>query len=330
MPISKARVVGPVLAFFRDVCRECGGELLDVGDELVCRLCGVVRAKEIVDSSVDVPTKAVDYSGQSLGGYLGPIEYGQKERFSKGLASSSTSFGYLKLVSDFAGREASAAYSSLKFIERVSEKLGLPRAVRSQAMFIAKKLYSSPERVRANAAAVSAFSIITACKVEGVTSVGVREIVETHRLMGRKVRFAALVKLTMDSPFRSEPRRAEEYVPRMISRLSSNDAFADALRGEGTSPGQYFARLREAAMISLSVVEEHNRGGHSPVGIAAASVYAGEALLASLESRELRLTQRRLAEYAGVAEYTVREQYGELFRPRRREALIKAIQIQRR
>jgi transcription initiation factor TFIIIB Brf1 subunit/transcription initiation factor TFIIB len=319
-----------MLASAQDKCAECGAEIMDVGEELVCRLCGVVASKEVVEiGGGGGPLKAVDYTGQSLGGYLGPIEYGPREKFSKGISASPSTFGYLKLVSDFAGREESAAYTCLKLIERVCEKLALPRVVWNQAMVIAKKLYGRGERVGANSGAVSAYAIITACKIERVTSVDVKEIIAAHRLMGKRVKFASLVRLSLESPFKSEARRAEDYVPRVIARLASSENLSLNLEEAGVRPSAYLARLREAALVCLSVVGESRRGGHSPIGIAAASVYAGEMLLSNLEKREARITQRSLARQAGVAEYTVREQYGELFRPTTKEALIRAIQIRR-
>lgn len=107
-------------------CPECSGKMVDLGDEFVCRVCGVVGDKEIVESRKGKAPQAVDFTGQALGGYLGPLDYGLRERFSRGLASSSSTFRYLKLVSDFAGREDSTLYSCVKMIERVCEKLSLP------------------------------------------------------------------------------------------------------------------------------------------------------------------------------------------------------------
>jgi len=317
-----------MLASFRNRCAECAGEVVDLGDEFVCKSCGVVASKEVVETGAARPTTAADYTGQALGGYLGPIEYGPKERFSRGLSTSQSTFGYLKLVSDFAGREDSTAYSCVKLIERVCEKLAIPAVVRAQAMVIAKKLYSSEEgRVCANSGAVSAYAIITACKIAHVTTVGVKEVIEAHRLMGRRVRFASIVRLSLESPFKTDARRAEDYVSRVVARLSSWGEFTRSLGEHGVSPSSYLIRLRGAAMTALSVLEDPLRGGHSPVALATTAVYAGEVLLSNLEGRAPLLTQKGLATLAGVAEYTVREQYGELFRPLLADAITRAIRI---
>jgi transcription initiation factor TFIIIB Brf1 subunit/transcription initiation factor TFIIB len=58
------------------------------------------------------------------------------------------------------------------------------------------------------------------------------------------------------------------------------------------------------------------RGGHSPCALAATSFYAAEMVVSEGEARKRLFTQRDVANCVNVAEYTVREQFCELFRPR--------------
>ncbi|HUI85718.1 MAG TPA: hypothetical protein VLY21_01015 [Nitrososphaerales archaeon] len=298
-------------------CVECTGAIVDLGDELVCGSCGIVTAKEVLDSvRAERAPQAIDYTAHSLGGYLGPLEPGYHEKFSRGFSASSSTFQYLKLVSDFAGREDGAVYACAKMIERVCEKLSVPRVVLGQATVTAKKLLETKrERNDITTAAVSAYAIISACKTEGVTSVGVREIVEAHRLMGRRVKTSALIQLSLESPVRTSARRAEEYVSRVVSRLESVEGLSEQLTGLGMGGIPYFNRLREAAKDTLGKVDPTARGGHSPCTLAATAVYAAEVVLSRRESRKRLLSQRDVAESVNVAEYTVREQFGEIFRP---------------
>ncbi|MDV3277423.1 MAG: hypothetical protein LYZ69_03020 [Nitrososphaerales archaeon] len=285
-------------------------------DEFVCSSCGVVTEKEVVESGEGRSPKAIDFTGQALGGYLGPLEWGPRERFSRGLAASPSSFRYLKLVSDFAGREDSTLYSCVKMIERVCEKLSLPGVVMRHAILIAKRLFQGKGFGRAtNAATVSAYSIITACKIEAVTTIGVREVVRAHRLLGRRVKASSLIQLSLNSPFKAHARRPEEYVPRVVARLSLCIELTKRLADEGVNKTVYFNSLRTAALEALCVLGEAERGGRSPCALAATAAYAGEALLSRREGRKMRVTQKELAECGDVAEYTVREQYGDLFRP---------------
>lgn len=304
-----------MFAPLRSRCPECAGALLDLGDELVCGSCGTVSGKEVLEAPTR-PVTAADFTSQALGGYLGPLEHGSRERSTRGLSSTHSTFGYLKLISDFAGREETASYACVKLIERVCEKLALPRVVAGQAMMIARDLYRpNGAGTQTNSAAVSAHAIIAACKLARVTTVGVKEVVAVHRLLGRRVKFASLVKLSLASPYRTEARRAEDYIGRVVARLSSSEEFTTYLRERGYLPSMYLAHIRGASLAALGAVDGPRRGGHSPVAMAATAVYAGEAVLANIEGRSMLLTQKALANLAGVAEYTVREQYGRLFRP---------------
>ncbi len=58
------------------------------------------------------------------------------------------------------------------------------------------------------------------------------------------------------------------------------------------------------------------RGGHNPSALAATSFYAAEMAVSESESRKRLFTQREAAACVNAAEYTVREQFCELFRPR--------------
>ncbi|MDG6900889.1 MAG: hypothetical protein JRM80_02895 [Nitrososphaerota archaeon] len=296
-------------------CAECAGEFVDVGDELVCNRCGIVSGKEILETrSAKAPT-AIDFTGQALGGYLGPPDTGFEERFSRGFAGSASTYRYLKLVSDYSGREDSTVYGCAKLIERVAEKLELPKVVMAQAVVIAKTLLGPKKaRTEISTAAVSAYSIVTACRIMGVNCANLREVVEAHSLLGRRVKASSLIRLSLNSPFKTSPARAEDYVGRIVGRLGSMAGPARSIRAAGLEPVEFFADLRGAALRVLCVIGEAERGGHSPCSLAATAVYAAECDLARRGTRRRLLTQREIAESGGVAEYTVRELYGGLFR----------------
>lgn len=92
-------------------CHECSGKVIDADDELVCTSCGRVARKEILESDEKRTPQGIDYTEQALGSYLGPMEYGCGEIFSKGFSKSSSTFGYLKTVSGYACSESGTDYS---------------------------------------------------------------------------------------------------------------------------------------------------------------------------------------------------------------------------
>ena len=121
-----------------DQCAQCLGRIVDAGDEMVCSSCGTVSTKEVVEKGEERTPQAIDYTNHSLGSYLGPLEYGYEEIFSKGLSGSPSTYKYLKTISDFSCRDGSGVYSCAKLMERVCEKLELPKSVVGESVAIAK------------------------------------------------------------------------------------------------------------------------------------------------------------------------------------------------
>lgn len=293
-------------------CSQCSGRIVDAGEELVCSSCGVVTEKQVMETKREEKApQAIDYTSHSLGSYLGPLDYGYEERNSPGFSKTGSTFRYLKTISDFAYRDGASLYSCAKLMERVCEKLALPKAVTAEAARIAREVMEMRKgRGEVTIAAVSAFSIINACKRLGVTSAGVKEVMEAHRNLGYRVKTSVIIQISIDSPVRNLPRRAEEYLGRVLVHLPQ------VLVRTGGIPAGYVNRLHEAAKLILETVDGPSRGGHNPRGLAATAVYAAELALASIEGRKRTFSQREAAECAEVAEYTVREQYVEIFKSR--------------
>ena len=290
-------------------CAHCSGRMVDIGEEIVCSSCGSVRPKEVAADSVR-RAHAVDYTSHSLGSFLGPMEYDRDDASSKGLSGSSSAFRYLKTISDYSQVDEAGVYPCAKLIERICEKLSLPPRVVGQAIAVAKGLLAiRKQRTGYTIAAISAFSIISACRICGVSSAGVKEVVATHRALGHNVRPATLIRMGFDSPVKASAMRAEEHLGRVAARLS------EVLPKLGAPPG-YQYKLLHLARRALAMLDSSVRGGHSPCALAATSFYAAEMVVSDSESRKRFFTQRDAAACVGVAEYTVREQFCELFRPR--------------
>jgi transcription initiation factor TFIIIB Brf1 subunit/transcription initiation factor TFIIB len=303
--------------------------MVDAGEEFVCSSCGMVMAKEVMESGEDRTPQAIDYTTHALGSYLGPLDYGYEERFSTGFSKSPSTFKYLKTISDFAYRDGAALYSCAKLVERVCEKLALPKSVMGESVSIAREVMGMRKRRgEVTIASVSAFAIINACKRLGVTSAGVKEVMEAHRNMGYRVKASVIIQISIDSPIRTRPRRAEEYLGRVLIHLPR------VLIKTGGMPAGYTNRLHEAAKVALEQVDGPSRGGHNPRALAATAVYAAEVALSESEGRKKVFCQREAAECSEVAEYTVREQYVEMFKSRMgsiREAVrLRASQSRRR
>jgi transcription initiation factor TFIIIB Brf1 subunit/transcription initiation factor TFIIB len=303
-------------------CMQCSGRMVDIEEEIVCSSCGSVRQKEVpaelvFDSGVPIVTKrvrAVDYTSRSLGSFLGPKGYEDRDDAPKGArspsSSSSPSFKHLKTISDYSPVDATGVYPCARLIERICEKLALPQGVIGQSIAVARGLLViRKERTGYTIAAISAFSIISACRICGISSVGMKEVITAHGSLGHSVKPSTLIKMGFDSPMKANAMRAEEHLGRVATRLG------EILPRLGAPPG-YQYKLLHLARRALSRLDSSVRGGHSPSALAATSFYAAEIVMSESESRKRLFTQKEVATCVGVAEYTIREQFCELFRPR--------------
>lgn len=289
-------------------CPECSKRLIDVDDEFVCQSCGLTQQKEVLVGS-RTPLAAIPLGGNALGSFMGTKEITQRERHTRGITGRNTNYEYLKVVSDFAGKREGAPVSCARMIERVGEKLSLPRVVLQEAASISRKVLSSVgESRRLTVSEVSAYSLIAACKVEGITSVSVGEIMGAHAALGRRVASSSIIRLGLDSPFKILPRTPEDYLNRVLARLSMNGRLSDALSKEGASQTNYFASIRETARELLLVAGRESWAGRRPCALASSAVYSAEIVESRLEARKKRFTQRDVAECGDTAEYTIREQ----------------------
>ena len=295
-------------------CPDCSKRLVDVVDEFVCPSCGRTLEKEAADPRPQRVRSAVPSAKEPLGSYMGSKGITAEERRSKGVGGNGSTYEYLKVVSDFAGRSEGAPAVCAKMIERIGEKLLLPKFVRLEAQSIAKRVLELPHpRRRVAIAPVSAYALISACKLERVTSVSVREIVEAHAALGRQVTSSSIIKLTLESPIKTYARSAEEYLTRVVARLTMNRKLQEQLATDGVRQTEYANSLRDTASELLRSVSQESRAGRRPCALAGSAVYSAEAVMSRVESRKRRLTQRELAECCDTAEYTVREQCASIF-----------------
>jgi transcription initiation factor TFIIIB Brf1 subunit/transcription initiation factor TFIIB len=283
---------------------------------MVCPNCGIVGEKQVVMAEVRDALRSPLSVRQTLGSYMGPKVEASEEKYARSIAGSNSRYAYLKVVSDFAGRDEGSAARCVRMLERVAEKLTLPWVVVLQAASIARKvLLGTHSHHRVTVASVSAYSLIAACKIEGITSVNVREVIEAHAVLGKRVSASSIIQLTLESPIRTYARRPEEYLSRVLAHLSSNMRLMETLSSEGVPKAVYFNSLREIAIEILSTVDEGKAAGRRPCALAASAVYSAEMVKSVVESRRKRFSQREIAECGDTAEYTIREQCAEVFTP---------------
>ncbi|MFC5969942.1 transcription initiation factor IIB family protein [Halomarina salina] len=286
-------------------CPECGGQLIDDSEhgETVCQDCGLVVEEDAVDrgpewrafdsaekdqkSRVGAPTTNMMHDK----GLSTNIGWQDKDAYGNSLSSRQREkMQRLRTWNErFRTRDSKERNlkQALGEIDRMASALGLPDNVRETASVIYRRALDedllpgrSIEGVATSALYASARQAGTPRSLDEITDVsrvGKDEIARTYRYVVRELSLEI------------QPADPESYVPRFASDLDLSDESERRAR-------ELLQNAKEAGIHS----------GKSPVGLAAAAVYA-----ASLLTNE-KVTQSEVSDVANISEVTIRNRYHEL------------------
>jgi transcription initiation factor TFIIIB Brf1 subunit/transcription initiation factor TFIIB len=295
-----------------DGCNLCRSPLSEIEAEVVCTRCGAVydRTLDFEDTGKIEPE---DLGPLSLGSFMGPM-YVRLEEYP---SFRRQQLPYIKVVSDQGLKTQGnfADYMVLSRIRRVCESLGLNQLVMAEAYRKARSILKRRSEMHIPLSAVTAYSIICALKTLGIKRVGVRDVIETIRAQGYVLKTSHIFKGYVFDGDANRPLHARDLFTPISERLLVQESLMNALLSRGLKPELYRRRLVECAIGILSLLPESYTVGRNPRAMAATILYAAEAKMASSEARKRFFTQRMVAQAAGVAEYTVREQFCEIVSP---------------
>ncbi|MFB6093782.1 MAG: transcription initiation factor IIB family protein [Halanaeroarchaeum sp.] len=286
-------------------CPECGGDLErdEERGETVCSECGLVVDEDAVDrgpewrafdsaerdekSRVGAPrTKLLHDEGLST-------RIGYQDRDARGhllSARKRTQMHRLRTWDErFRTRDARDRNlkQALAEIERMAAALGLPKSVRERAAVTYRRALREGLLLGRSIEGVATAVLYGAARqaetprsldeVATVSRVEREEIARTYRYVVREL------------DLEIAPADPAQYVPRIASALDLSEAVE-----------------REARRLLEAAAEAGRTSGKSPVGLAAAAIYAA-AILANE-----RVTQEAVADVADVSAVTIRNRYHEL------------------
>ena len=287
------------------VCPECGGTLVtdEARGETVCADCGLVVDEDSIDrgpewrafdsaerdrkSRVGAPTTNLMHDK----GLSTNIGWQNKDAYGNSLSSRQREqMQRLRTWNErFRTRDSKERNlkQALGEIDRMASALGLPENVRETASVIYRRALSEDLLPGRSIEGVATAALYAAARqagtprsldeIERVSRVDKMELTRTYRYVVRELKLEV------------EPADPEQYVPRFASELGLSDEAERQAR-------QLLRNAKQAAIHS----------GKSPVGLAAAAVYA-----AALLTNE-KVTQSQVSEVADVSEVTIRNRYKEL------------------
>ncbi|MFC6825345.1 transcription initiation factor IIB [Halopelagius fulvigenes] len=288
-----------------ETCPECGGDLVadEEHGETVCTDCGLVVEEDSVDrgpewrafnsserdskSRVGAPTTHMMHDK----GLSTNIGWQNKDAYGKSLsARQREQMQRLRTWNErFRTRDSKERNlkQALGEIDRMASALGLPENVRETASVIYRRALSDDLLPGRSIEGVATASLYAAARqagtprsldeLERVSRVDKMELTRTYRYVVRELKLEI------------EPADPEQYVPRFASDLDLSDEAE-----------------REARRLLRNAKESGIHSGKSPVGLAAAAVYA-----AALLTNE-KVTQSQVSDVASISEVTIRNRYKEL------------------
>jgi transcription initiation factor TFIIB len=287
------------------VCPECGGRLESDTEhgEVVCADCGLVVEEDEIDrgpewrafdagerdqkSRVGAPTTNMMHDK----GLSTNIGWQDKDAYGRQLSNRQRQkMQRLRTWNErFRTRDSKERNlkQALGEIDRMASALGLPENVRETASVIYRRALSEDLLPGRSIEGVATAAVYAAARqagvprsldeVEMVSRVDKMELTRTYRYVVRELGLEI------------KPADPESYVPRFASDLDLSDESERRAR-------ELLVNARETGILS----------GKSPVGLAAAAVYA-----AALLTNE-KVTQSEVSDVANISEVTIRNRYKEL------------------
>ena len=289
----------------KERCPECGGRLVSDTEhaETVCDDCGLVVEEDEIDrgpewrafdaaekdqkSRVGAPTTKMMHD-QGLSTNIG---WQNKDAYGRALSSRQRQkMQRLRTWNErFRTRDSKERNlkQALGEIDRMASALGLPENVRETSSVIYRRALEEELLPGRSIEGVATSALYAAARQAGtprsldeiaaVSRVEKDEIARTYRYVVRELSLEV------------EPADPVSYVPRFASELELSDETERRAR-------QLLETAKEAGVHS----------GKSPVGLAAAAVYA-----AALLTNE-KVTQNEVSDVANISEVTIRNRYHEL------------------
>ena len=286
-------------------CPECSGNVItdDEHGETVCGDCGLVITEDSVDrgpewrafdssekdqkSRVGAPTtKTMHDKGLSTN-----IDWRNKDAYGRSLSSNQRQKmqRLRKWNERFRTRDSKERNlkQALGEIDRMASAVGLPDNVRETASVIYRRALDEDLLPGRSIEGVSTSCVYAAARMAGVPR-SLDEIADVSRV--EKSEIARTYRYVVrELSLEVKPADPEQYVPRFASSLELSEE----------------SEMR-AKQLLQNAKEQGVHSGKSPVGLAAAAVYA-----AALLTNE-KTTQAAVSEVADISEVTIRNRYHEL------------------
>ncbi len=315
-------------------------KIIDV-EERVCSKCGLV-VEEILEDSTYIISKRDFRGGSFPGQFISPgntitdlwnlgstIGYPkQKNAFADWnnqpiSPANQASFAKLKnrdLRTKFKRRETRLRI--LTTLKDVASKLELTQTVAQKAAYLYNRVVRGEGGQVPNNVTLLAVCLVFASRSEGRNApVAVTELARVFRQLGHYVTDRLILRGCLAykkyANYGRMARRSEEYLERMLSQITQHPGLAKRVQKKAGRPfTEYVQVLGTTARQLLAGFPLRERRGLNPYILSAAMVYAADRVLAKELDTPGVLRQNIVASATGVAEYSIRDHFVTVLKPR--------------
>lgn len=266
-----------------DVCTNCGARRVSVGGQAVCPSCGLIANQEPVII-------------ESLRSNISTYRKINSERIFRLKSSSNYNKSLLKV---------------LDVSKKMSVQLKLPRVVLDMALdcYIKVKGNLKPKRIPHISLFIAALLICARSVGHTLSFSELRVALEKIGYKTKQKELLRALSLLKASGFYVPPANTENFIVALVSRLLDEGAL-DLYTEKGIPMSQFIVQRAKRLLRELGY---ERLAGKNPRVLAGAAVYA--AIRQLTQNRKPFITQRQIAKFSGIAEYSVRDCYGRMFSP---------------
>ncbi|HVP23643.1 MAG TPA: hypothetical protein VMS77_07000 [Conexivisphaerales archaeon] len=292
-------------------CDVCGGDIISYEGEWVCRSCGAVPAHVDIGEPTFRPKEGslTDLKEVELGSFLGSSGSASVNGYA-GLDFEFSTPAYMKTLSDFGLRTPAQKTQTyvLDMVARLGESINLPRKAMLDAQHMASIRLRQERVKKGSLPTLAAYCVVVAARRIGRSTISWKVVSKNLSLMGHKVKLTSLISIATAAPLERGKLKMEEYLRDAARNLMMSPPVKEGIEACRLNPIKYEASLLKRASSLMKSLGQEAFSGYNPVAVSATMLYMAEDMLTSEEGRRRVFTQKAVAEFLGVSEYTVREQ----------------------
>ncbi len=302
-------------------CPECNGKAIESNGYLVCSNCGLVLDRVYLTETPEKQLASVSWKEREKRkghyvGELGSFIFSPHENFGNSRLSPEVINKYKRLQRLYhipsKLHKQQSHISAINSLRYAFDKLNIPKDLQEQTLTTYWKIVKSSKRKFTNHVLLGALCLLLVIRnAKNRAPVTLNELIQVFAERGHRVTNKSLLTLARELNIHrkySFIRKETDYLPRLISKLHNSQEIQELVVNHyNIDFNKYLTLLNILAKRLLSEVHKNKKTSVQPYGLAAASIYGADRVIASALKKQNILTQQRCAKILGISPFTIRD-----------------------